>query len=57
MAAMGPDKHLRADAERNRQRVIAAARQVFADEGLGVSMRYIAKRAVSSRGASLLTGN
>ncbi|MEU0804400.1 helix-turn-helix domain-containing protein [Streptomyces sp. NPDC005970] len=45
MAAMGPDKHLRADAERNRQRVIAAARQVFADEGLGVSMRYIAKRA------------
>ncbi|MEV6589069.1 TetR/AcrR family transcriptional regulator [Streptomyces acidicola] len=45
MAATEPDKHLRADAERNRQRIIDAARQVFADEGLGVSMRYIAQRA------------
>ncbi|MEU3982409.1 helix-turn-helix domain-containing protein [Streptomyces sp. NPDC026672] len=45
MAETGPDRQLRADAERNRQRIIAAARQVFADEGLGVSMRYLAQRA------------
>ncbi|MEH0420765.1 TetR/AcrR family transcriptional regulator [Streptomyces sp. B21-083] len=43
MAATRPDKHLRADAERNRQRIIAAARRIFADEGLGVSMRHIAQ--------------
>ncbi|MEU9342715.1 helix-turn-helix domain-containing protein [Streptomyces sp. NPDC048278] len=43
MAESGPDKHLRADAERNRQRIIDAAREIFAERGLGVSMRYIAQ--------------
>jgi AcrR family transcriptional regulator len=36
---------LRADAERNRQRVLDAARLVFAERGLNVSMRQIALRA------------
>jgi AcrR family transcriptional regulator len=45
MAETGQDKQLRADAERNRRRILDTARQVFADEGLGVSMRHIAKRA------------
>lgn len=45
MAERGRDKQLRADAERNRQRLLDTARQVFADEGLGVSMRHIAKAA------------
>ncbi|MFF3371929.1 TetR/AcrR family transcriptional regulator [Streptomyces sp. NPDC002680] len=36
---------LRADAERNRQLILAAARELFASEGVGVSMRQIALRA------------
>lgn len=36
---------LRTDAERNRTRILAAARQVFAERGLEASMNAIAKRA------------
>ena len=36
---------LRADAERNRQRVLSAARQVFAEQGLDASTNEIARRA------------
>jgi AcrR family transcriptional regulator len=36
---------LRADAERNRQRLIAAAREVFAERGLDVPIEEIARRA------------
>lgn len=36
---------LRVDAERNRQRIVAAAREVFAELGLEVPMEDIAKRA------------
>jgi AcrR family transcriptional regulator len=36
---------LRADAERNRQRIVDAARVVFAERGLDVSMRQIALQA------------
>jgi AcrR family transcriptional regulator len=36
---------LRVDAERNRQRVIAAAREVFAEAGLEVNIEEIARRA------------
>ncbi|MCX5522544.1 TetR/AcrR family transcriptional regulator [Streptomyces bobili] len=36
---------LRSDAERNRERIIAAARAVFAREGLGASMASVAREA------------
>jgi AcrR family transcriptional regulator len=36
---------LRVDAERNRQRIVAAARELFADHGLEVPMEDIARRA------------
>lgn len=36
---------LRVDAERNRQRIVLAAREVFAESGLEVPMEEIAKRA------------
>ncbi|MDT0321933.1 TetR/AcrR family transcriptional regulator [Streptomyces millisiae] len=36
---------LRADAERNRDRILAAARRLFATEGLGVSMASVAREA------------
>jgi AcrR family transcriptional regulator len=36
---------LRSDAEENRLRILQAAREVFAEEGLAVSMRDIARRA------------
>lgn len=36
---------LRADAARNRELILAAAREVFAESGLQVSMRQVAKRA------------
>jgi len=36
---------LRADAERNRLRVVKAARQVFAEQGLGAPMNEVARRA------------
>jgi AcrR family transcriptional regulator len=39
------DRALRADAERNRSRVLLAARQVFAEQGLQAPMTQIAHRA------------
>ena len=36
---------LRADAERNRERILAAARRLYATEGLGVSMNAVAREA------------
>jgi AcrR family transcriptional regulator len=39
------ERPLRKDAERNRQRILAAARQVFAERGLGVSLDDIAHHA------------
>jgi AcrR family transcriptional regulator len=36
---------LRVDAERNRQRIVAAAREAFAEHGLDLSMEDIARRA------------
>src|SRR3954453_91884 len=36
---------LRADAERNRRRILDAARQVFAEEGLGVGVDAVARAA------------
>ncbi|MBC2875549.1 MULTISPECIES: TetR/AcrR family transcriptional regulator [Streptomyces] len=36
---------LRSDARDNRERILAVARTVFAEEGLGVAMREIARRA------------
>ncbi len=36
---------LRRDAQRNRQRILSAAREVFADEGLETSLEHIARRA------------
>ncbi|MFF4835357.1 TetR/AcrR family transcriptional regulator [Streptomyces sp. NPDC001315] len=40
-----PETGLRADAERNRERILAAARRLFATEGLGVSMASVAREA------------
>jgi AcrR family transcriptional regulator len=40
-----PDRPLRSDAERNRQRILAAAAEVFAERGLGVSLDDIAAAA------------
>jgi AcrR family transcriptional regulator len=40
-----PVSGLRVDAERNRQRVLAAACEVFAEAGLEVRMEDIARRA------------
>jgi AcrR family transcriptional regulator len=44
-AGSRPGRPLRADAERNRQRLIAAAREVFAQRGLHVPMEDIARHA------------
>lgn len=44
-AARGSDRELRADARRNRERVLRTAQQLFAKEGLGVSLDEIAHRA------------
>jgi AcrR family transcriptional regulator len=44
-AAHGSDRELRADARRNRERVLRTAQQAFATEGLGVSLDEIARRA------------
>ncbi|UUU19870.1 TetR/AcrR family transcriptional regulator [Streptomyces sp. DSM 40750] len=41
----GTDARLRADAERNRDRILAAARRLYAIEGLGVSMASVAREA------------
>ncbi len=40
-----PDRPLRRDAERNRQRILAAAREAFAEGGLSVTLDEIAHRA------------
>jgi AcrR family transcriptional regulator len=39
------ERALRVDAERNRTRILAAAREVFAERGLGVTMHDIAEHA------------
>lgn len=44
-AAPGNDRELRADARRNRKRVLRTAQQMFATQGLGVSLDEIARRA------------
>jgi AcrR family transcriptional regulator len=44
-AAHGSDREPRADARRNRERVLRTAQQLFAKEGLGVSLDEIARRA------------
>jgi AcrR family transcriptional regulator len=48
-----PNSHLpprRADAERNRERILSAARAAFADPGADVSMAEIARRAEVGQG-------
>lgn len=44
-ATHGSGRELRADARRNRERVLRTAQQLFATEGLGVSLDQIARRA------------
>lgn len=44
-AAGRTERPLRRDAERNRQRILQAANEVFAERGLGVTMDDIAERA------------
>jgi AcrR family transcriptional regulator len=44
-AAHGSDRELRADARRNRERVLWTAQRLFATEGLRVSLDEIARRA------------
>ncbi|MGF6887551.1 AcrR family transcriptional regulator [Nocardia sp. GAS34] len=44
-AASAGARELRADARRNRQRVLRTAQQLFAQEGLGVSLDEIARQA------------
>jgi AcrR family transcriptional regulator len=43
--ADGAGATLRADARRNRERIVAAARVVFAEQGLGASLNEVARRA------------
>jgi AcrR family transcriptional regulator len=43
--AESPDRPLRKDAERNRQRILAAASEVFAESGLAASLDAVAERA------------
>ncbi len=45
MTVIEPDKPLRRDAERNRQRILDAARELFAEQGLGVTLNDIAHHA------------
>ena len=45
VVALEGEKPMRADARRNRERLIAAAREVFADQGANASMEAIAKHA------------
>src|SRR4051812_49192357 len=40
-----PDRPLRKDAERNRQRILAAAGELFAEVGLGATLDAVAERA------------
>jgi AcrR family transcriptional regulator len=42
---MSSDRELRADARRNRERVLRTAQHLFAQDGLGVSLDEIARRA------------
>jgi AcrR family transcriptional regulator len=44
-AAHGRDRELRADARRNRERVLRTAQRLFAKDGLGVSLDEIARHA------------
>jgi AcrR family transcriptional regulator len=44
-SAKAPDRPLRADAERNRERILTAAREAFAEDGLDVGLHEIARRA------------
>ncbi|MGI8647355.1 MAG: TetR/AcrR family transcriptional regulator [Mycobacteriales bacterium] len=44
-AAMGEERSMRADARRNRERVLGAAREAFAEEGADVQMDTVAHRA------------
>ena len=44
------DRQLRADAERNRRRLLAAAQAVFCERGLDVGVAEIAQRAGVGRG-------
>ena len=41
----GPAHELRSDARDNRDRILQVARKVFAEEGIGISMREVARRA------------
>ena len=43
--AKASERPLRKDAERNRQRILDAARELFAEEGLGVTLNDIAHHA------------
>jgi AcrR family transcriptional regulator len=45
MATTPPEKTMRADARRNRDRLIAAARDLFAEAGTDVSLDAVARRA------------
>jgi AcrR family transcriptional regulator len=47
---MSQARHLRADAERNRRRLLAAAKAVFSEQGLEVGVAEIASRAGVGRG-------
>ena len=42
---VAPERHLRADAQRNLARILEAAREVFADEGIDAPISVIAERA------------
>jgi AcrR family transcriptional regulator len=44
-ASEGPGSGLRVDAERNRERILDAARRLYATDGLGVSMASVAREA------------
>ena len=50
MATTVPDRRLRADAERNRARLLDAAAQAFAEHGTEVSIAEIARRAGVGQG-------
>jgi AcrR family transcriptional regulator len=43
--ATPPDRPLRKDAERNRRRILGAARELFAEQGLGVTLNDVAHHA------------
>lgn len=43
--ALSPPRRLRADAARNQQRIVAAARELFAEHGLEITLDDVAERA------------